>query len=80
MNNLETRLTRKDAAKFLTDHGYPVTAETLAAKASRGGGPEFVVFGHTSFYWEADLLSWAESRVQRRGGQPAQPPRQKQAA
>jgi hypothetical protein len=71
---LPPRLTRKAAAAFLTRNGYRVTAATLAAK--RVSGPKFVVFGRDSFYAESDLLAWAQSRVQHRGGQPAQPRQQ----
>lgn len=65
------RLRRKDAATFLTSYGYPISAATLATKATRGDGPPFCVFGRDAFYEEAVLLTWAESRVQYRGGTPA---------
>jgi hypothetical protein len=32
-------LTRKETAAALTKRGYITTAETLASKATRGGGP-----------------------------------------
>jgi hypothetical protein len=79
MRPLEKRLTRKEAAKFLTTNGYPCSFETLASKASRGGGPAFIIFGRHALYSEQDLLAWAESRVQHRGGQPA-PASHQQAA
>jgi hypothetical protein len=73
---------RPEAAQFLTGRNFPTTTATLAAVARtcRGGGPPFTIFGRDAYYWEEDLLEWAEARVQHRGGQPAQPPRQKQAA
>jgi hypothetical protein len=39
--------------------------------ATRGGGPRYRIFGHGVDYSWADLLAWAEARVQYRGGDPA---------
>lgn len=56
------RLRRREAAKFLTDEGYPVAPGTLAKLASIGGGPEFESFGRLPLYRPDNLLAWAQSR------------------
>jgi hypothetical protein len=56
-------LTRGPAAAALTRAGYPVTAATLATKATRGGGPPYRVFGRRPVYRLSDLMAWAESQV-----------------
>jgi hypothetical protein len=71
------RLRRADAAKALTAVGYRISAATLASMVTRGGGPRFRVFGNIADYAWGDLLAWAESRVQHRGGAA---PDQQQAA
>jgi hypothetical protein len=56
-------LRRKDAAKALTDHGFPTSEATLATKATRGGDPPFQKFGRIPLYkWET-TLDWARSRL-----------------
>jgi hypothetical protein len=79
MYNLEKRLTRKDAVAFLVRNGFPISFDTLASKGCRGGGPAFIIFGRHALYSKQDLLAWAQSRVQHRGGQPA-PASHQQAA
>jgi hypothetical protein len=59
----ETRLTRRAAAEALTSAGFPVSPETLATKATRGGGPPFQRFGRVPLYTWSDLLDWARSRL-----------------
>lgn len=63
--NLEpdTKLTRKRTAEELVSHGYPITAATLATKATRGGGPPFQRFGRVPLYRWGDCLAWARSRL-----------------
>ena len=56
------RLRRREAAKFLTNEGYPVAPSTLAKLASIGGGPEFESFGRLPLYRPDALLFWAKSR------------------
>jgi hypothetical protein len=58
----ETRLTRGACAEALTHKGYPITPATLATLASRGGGPEYDVFGRTAIYTWGKALGWAQSR------------------
>lgn len=54
-------LTRETAAAALTAAGYPISAATLATKATRGGGPVYRKFSGRALYCWADLLAWAES-------------------
>jgi len=56
------RLSRKEAAEFLTDLGYKTAAATLAKLASIGGGPVFESFGRKPLYKTVDLLNWAQDR------------------
>jgi hypothetical protein len=56
-------LGRKETAAALTEAGYPVTAETLTTKASRGGGPPYSLFGPRAIYRWGDSLEWARSRL-----------------
>jgi hypothetical protein len=61
---LPTRLlTRRAAANFLTERGYPIAPQTLAKYAVVGGGPPFRKFGNRPLYAEADLIAWAEGRL-----------------
>lgn len=53
-------LTREGAAAALTAAGYPISAATLATKATRGGGPAYRKFSGRALYCWADLLAWAE--------------------
>ncbi len=57
----KARLRRQAVAEALTQAGFPITAATLATKATRGGGPPFQLFGRVPLYeWES-TLHWAES-------------------
>jgi hypothetical protein len=56
------RLTRKKAAQALTDHGYPITPGQLSTLVTRGGGPEFHIFGKHAIYVWGPTLAWAEAR------------------
>jgi len=59
----ERRLSRKEAAQFLTSRGYRTAPATLAKLACLGGGPVFHSFGRKPLYLAADLLAWAEGRT-----------------
>lgn len=61
--DLEARLTRKTAAEALTEAGFPVSPETLATKASRGGGPLFQRFGRKPLYRWGDCLDWVHAQL-----------------
>jgi hypothetical protein len=56
-------LTRRYAAAALRAAGYPVAPETLATRASRGGGPSFRRFGARPPYRWDDLIEWAQARL-----------------
>jgi hypothetical protein len=56
-------LTRDQLAAALKAVGYPVQPKTLATKASRGGGPEYMRFGPRVLYRWRTGLAWAESRL-----------------
>jgi hypothetical protein len=58
----ERRLSRKEAAEFLTNLGYKTASATLAKLASVGGGPLFESFGRKPLYRSTDLLEWAQAR------------------
>jgi hypothetical protein len=56
-------LTREAVAAALTAAGFPVKPKTLATKASRGGGPQYYLFGTKPLYRWGDALRWAQSRL-----------------
>lgn len=57
------RLTRLEAASFLTENGFPTAKGTLQKLACIGGGPLYRVFGNRALYQPEDLLDWAESKL-----------------
>lgn len=57
------RLTRNEAAFYLTRQGYPTAKGTLQKLACVGGGPIYRKFGNRALYTPEDLLAWAESRL-----------------
>jgi hypothetical protein len=59
----DTLLRRKEAAEALTAAGYPTAASTLATKATRGGGPPYLLFGRVPLYKWGNALAWAEGRL-----------------
>lgn len=61
----ETLLTRDTVAAALTSAGYAISAATLAAMVSRGGGPPFRKFGPRPLYRWGDALNWATNRPSR---------------
>ncbi len=57
-------LTRKQAAAFLTQLGFPcrvTTLETWACVSSKG--PRFYRKGHRVVYLKADLIDWVQTRT-----------------
>jgi hypothetical protein len=60
-------LTRIQAARYLTDMGYPIAIQTLAyhgMAANRPTGPPIAgVWGRRMMYRPADLLAWARARA-----------------
>ena len=61
--NPETLLRRADAARALSEVGYPMARATLATLATRGGGPPYRRFGRVPLYQWGELLDWARSRL-----------------
>jgi len=69
---IPSRLTRQQAAHFLTARGFPISQRYLEKLCvpSGGQGPRADTwFGNRALYLPADLLSWAEARC--RPGQSA---------
>lgn len=56
-------LTRKEAAKYLTEHYGPTSEPALAKAAVTGGGPPYRKYGRWPLYAEADLDTYGESRL-----------------
>jgi hypothetical protein len=61
----EDRLRRYEAAQVLSDLGYPVTYDSLAALVTRRAGPPYYKFGKYAFYKYGELIAWAEDRMRR---------------
>ena len=59
----DTLLTREMTAAALTAAGLPVSARTLATKATRGGGPPYSLFSRRALYRWGDALDWARARM-----------------
>ncbi len=62
-NDPDAMMTRDALAVALSAAGYPISAATLATKATRGGGPEYRLFGRRPLYRWADALDWAQGRL-----------------
>lgn len=62
-DNTDRRMTRAEAAHFLTSRGFKVAVATLGKYATLGGGPRYSKFGRKPLYTAADLLEWATSRT-----------------
>jgi hypothetical protein len=61
-DNPDVLLHRDHLAVALTAAGFPVTASTLATKATRGGGPPFTRFLSRPQYRWGDALQWAQGQ------------------
>lgn len=62
-DNPDTMLTRDAVANALTAAGFPISAATLATKATRGGGPPYQLFGRRPLYSWGGSLAWAKARL-----------------
>ena len=62
-NDPETLLARETLSAALKEAGYPISAATLATKASRGGGPPYRKFGARALYPWGKSLEWARSKL-----------------
>jgi hypothetical protein len=65
LETAERRLTRREAAAFLSARGYRVAENTLMKYATVGGGPVYEKFGRRALYTESTLLAWAASKTTR---------------
>jgi hypothetical protein len=59
-------LRRADAARVLSENGFPTAKSTLDSLATRGGGPAFQLYGRIPLYAEDDVLAWARARLSRK--------------
>lgn len=59
----ERRLTRAEAAAFLSERGYRVAYATLNKYATVGGGPVFQSFGRRPLYKPTDLMAWVAEKT-----------------
>jgi hypothetical protein len=59
------RMTRIEAASYLTAVGCPISTKTMAMYASRGHveGPPYALVNGRAIYERADLDAWAASRT-----------------
>ena len=61
---MKERLTRKEAAEYLTEVlGTPVSFKTLQKYATVGGGPRYQKFGRRVVYTQEWLREWTESKM-----------------
>lgn len=60
---MSKKLTRGEAAEFLTDQGYRTKKSTLAKLACVGGGPPYDIFGNKALYTTEGCIGWAEGRL-----------------
>jgi hypothetical protein len=62
----ELRMTRRDAAAYITQHYFPLSRHTLALKAFNGTGPRYQVLGPNgggkAYYERPDLDEWAKAQ------------------
>lgn len=66
MNAPTKLLTRAEASTYLRDNfGVIRTVQTLAAYATRGGGPAYRLFGRKPMYAPVDLDAWADEKFSR---------------
>ncbi len=54
---------RRDAARYLTERGYPTAQRTLEKLACLGGGPSYRLYGRRALYTPHDLIAWAKART-----------------
>lgn len=57
-------LTRQEAARYLTDLGFPISAGTLQNLKTKGKGPPYRIFDFRVHYTRIDLEDWANARVE----------------
>ena len=64
---MRDHFTRKEAARYLTEMGYPITWKTLSNRASNGNagdGPPYSRYGwRRVLYARADLDAWLKRKL-----------------
>lgn len=58
----DTRLTRTENARALTEAGFPITPGSLAVMACRLQGPPYELWGRFAIYTWGTSLAWAKAR------------------
>ena len=71
----ERILSRKEAARFMTQHGFTIAAQTLARLFSEGRGPPCIHMGRRVKYREGDLLNYMLSKTSAPRRSPREPAR-----
>jgi hypothetical protein len=56
---------QKEAAVYLTDHGYPIHRTELSKMGRYGAGPKFARKGHQKLFHKDDLDRWLQEQSQR---------------
>ncbi len=56
-------ISRIDAARLLTDAGFPISPATLAKKAVTGGGPPYRIWNRRAVYETDCLINWANKQL-----------------
>jgi hypothetical protein len=69
----ERILTRKEAARFMTQHGFTIAAQTLARLFSEGRGPQCIHMGRRAKYRESDLMDYMLSKTSAPRRSPREP-------
>lgn len=62
-NQGKLRRTRREAAKYISEHYFPCAVSTLAKLAVIGGGPLFQRAGRSVLYTTANLDDWALGQI-----------------
>lgn len=62
---LRERLSREEAARYLTARGLKIAKSSLAAAAVAGWGPPYAIWGNRASYAVEDLDTWASERLGR---------------
>jgi hypothetical protein len=60
---MEKRYDRREAAAFLTAHGFKTSPKTLQKQATVGGGPDYQIYGNRAVYTEEALLQHAQRKL-----------------
>jgi hypothetical protein len=60
---MQTFLTRRQAADYLTERGLPIAWRTLQKMATTGGGPIYQLFGKRAVYTYPNLDAYAAERL-----------------